>query len=212
MFRRNRLFDGPCGKEQPASAVTDLGIAALRLGQYVTNLGARRCERLRPSGPRPRRILGRVRVDEAPALGIGEARANADTDIGTLRFHFTMPEAQVRALAREQIAARLPVAGAAALMALVVACIGLQVGVVEPFPAPNTTWVVTGLLLAGVLMLGNWALQFGAARLAAGSLLDQRGLFVDRFLAEMFCQHVIDHRAVLVALGLAVNVDDGGDR
>lgn len=59
--------------------------------------------------------------------------------------------------------------GGCMLMALVVACIGLQVGVVEPFPAPNTTWVVTGLLLAGVLMLGNWALQFGAARLAAGT-------------------------------------------
>ena len=59
--------------------------------------------------------------------------------------------------------------GGCMLMALVVACIGLQVGVVEPFPAPNITWVVTGLLLAGVLMLGNWALQFGAARLAAGT-------------------------------------------
>lgn len=59
--------------------------------------------------------------------------------------------------------------GGCMLMALAVACIGLQVGVVEPFPAVNSTWVVTGLLLAGVLMLGNWALQFGAARLAAGT-------------------------------------------
>ena len=59
--------------------------------------------------------------------------------------------------------------GGCMLMALAVACIGLQVGVVEPFPAANATWIVTGLLLAGVLMLGNWALQFGAARLAAGT-------------------------------------------
>ena len=59
--------------------------------------------------------------------------------------------------------------GGCMLMALAVACIGLQVGVVEPFPAANSTWIVTGLLLAGVLMLGNWALQFGAARLAAGT-------------------------------------------
>ncbi|UCU99488.1 DMT family transporter [Acidovorax radicis] len=59
--------------------------------------------------------------------------------------------------------------GGCMLMALAVACIGLQVAVVEPFPAVNSTWVVTGLLLAGVLMLGNWALQFGAARLAAGT-------------------------------------------
>ncbi len=59
--------------------------------------------------------------------------------------------------------------GGCMLMALAVACIGLQLGVVSPFPAVNSTWVVTGLLLAGVLMLGNWALQFGAARLAAGT-------------------------------------------
>jgi len=59
--------------------------------------------------------------------------------------------------------------GGCMLMALGVACVGLQVGVVEPFPAVNATWLTTGLLLAGVLMLGNWALQFGAARLAAGT-------------------------------------------
>lgn len=59
--------------------------------------------------------------------------------------------------------------GGCMLMALAVACIGLQLGVVSPFPAVNSTWVVTGLLLASVLMLGNWALQFGAARLAAGT-------------------------------------------
>ena len=59
--------------------------------------------------------------------------------------------------------------GGCMLMALAVACAGLQLGMVEAFPAPNATWMVTGLLLAGVLMLGNWALQFGAARLAAGT-------------------------------------------
>ncbi|MDR6213834.1 DMT family transporter [Paracidovorax wautersii] len=59
--------------------------------------------------------------------------------------------------------------GGCMLMALTVGTIGLQVGVVEPFPAPNATWVVTGLLLSGLLMLGNWALQYGAARLAAGT-------------------------------------------
>ena len=59
--------------------------------------------------------------------------------------------------------------GGCMLMALAVAGLGLQAGLVEPVPAPNSTWVVTGLLLAGVLMVGNWALQFGAARLAAGT-------------------------------------------
>lgn len=55
------------------------------------------------------------------------------------------------------------------LMALTVAFAGRQANVVEAFPPWNTTWAVTGLVLAGLLMLGNWALQFGAARLAAGT-------------------------------------------
>jgi len=59
--------------------------------------------------------------------------------------------------------------GGCMLMALAVAFAGRQAGVVDPFPAVNGTWVATGLLLAGVLLLGNWALQFGAARLAAGT-------------------------------------------
>ncbi|WP_311223370.1 MULTISPECIES: DMT family transporter [unclassified Acidovorax] len=59
--------------------------------------------------------------------------------------------------------------GGCMLMALAVACVGLQVGVVEAFPAPNATWVVTAAWLAVLLLLGNWALQFGAARLAAGT-------------------------------------------
>lgn len=59
--------------------------------------------------------------------------------------------------------------GGCMLMALAVALAGGQAGVVEAFPAFNATWAVTGLLLAGLLLLGNWALQFGAARLAAGT-------------------------------------------
>ncbi len=45
----------------------------------------------------------------------------------------------------------------------------LRAGVVEPFPAPNIIWMATAALLAGLLLLGNWALQFGASRLAAGT-------------------------------------------
>ncbi|AVT18804.1 EamA family transporter [Paracidovorax avenae] len=59
--------------------------------------------------------------------------------------------------------------GGCMLMALVVGTIGLHAGVVEPFPAPNATWIATAALLAGMLLLGNWALQFGASRLAAGT-------------------------------------------
>ncbi|MGP3508878.1 DMT family transporter [Paracidovorax citrulli] len=59
--------------------------------------------------------------------------------------------------------------GGCMLMALVVGAIGLRAGVVEPFPAPNIIWMATAALLAGLLLLGNWALQFGASRLAAGT-------------------------------------------
>jgi drug/metabolite transporter (DMT)-like permease len=59
--------------------------------------------------------------------------------------------------------------GGCMLLALAAAWVGRAVGVVDPFPAMDSTWMVTGVLLAGVLLLGNWALQFGAARLAAGT-------------------------------------------
>ncbi len=55
------------------------------------------------------------------------------------------------------------------LMALAAAGIGGRLGVVEPFPAPNATWMAAAAVLAALLLLGNWALQFGAARLAAGT-------------------------------------------
>ncbi len=59
--------------------------------------------------------------------------------------------------------------GGCMLMALAVGTIGLHAGVVEPFPAPHAGWVVTAPLLACVLLLGNWALQYGASRLPAGT-------------------------------------------
>ena len=33
-------------------------------------------------------------------------------------------------------------------------------------------------------------------------------LAVDGFFAEVLCEHVVDHRAVFVAVGLAVGFDD----
>jgi len=59
--------------------------------------------------------------------------------------------------------------GGCMLMALAVACIGLQVGVVEAFPAPNSTWITTGLLLAGVLPALVGSVLGAALLLAAGT-------------------------------------------
>lgn len=85
-------------------------------------------------------------------------------------FMFAMTNVTLRRLSAVPGQARMfAMFGGCMLMATAVACIGLQVGVVEAFPAPNATWVVTAAWLAVLLLLGNWALQFGAARLAAGT-------------------------------------------
>ncbi|MFT4241785.1 MAG: DMT family transporter [Acidovorax sp.] len=59
--------------------------------------------------------------------------------------------------------------GGCMLMALAAAFAGRQAGIVDSFPPLQPGWMATAALLAGVLLLGNWALQFGAARLAAGT-------------------------------------------
>ena len=59
--------------------------------------------------------------------------------------------------------------GGCTLMALLAALVGGRMGLVPAFPAPNASWMITAVVLAVVLAVGNWALQFGAARLAAGT-------------------------------------------
>ena len=107
---------------------------------------------------------------DAPASRLLQSLSLADVLALLGGFMFALTNVTLRRLHAVPGQARMFVMfGGCMLMALVVGTIGLQVGVVDPFPAPNATWVVTGLLLAGVLMLGNWALQYGAARLAAGT-------------------------------------------
>lgn len=106
----------------------------------------------------------------APAARLWQNLSLADALALLGGFMFALTNVTLRRLHAVPGPARMATMfGGCMLMALAVASIGLQVGVVEPFPAFNSTWVITGLLLAGVLMLGNWALQFGAARLAAGT-------------------------------------------
>ena len=53
-------------------------------------------------------------------------------------------------------------------MGLLTALAASSLGVVPAFPALDSSWVTVALGLAVLLMLGNWALQFGAARLPSG--------------------------------------------
>ncbi len=107
---------------------------------------------------------------DAPASRLLQNLSLADALALLGGFMFALTNVTLRRLHAVPGQARMFVMfGGCMLMALTVGTIGLQVGVVEPFPAPNATWVVTGLLLSGLLMLGNWALQYGAARLAAGT-------------------------------------------
>lgn len=53
-------------------------------------------------------------------------------------------------------------------MALITAGVANHAGMVPDFPSFNANWAVIALVLAALLMVGNWALQFGASRLPSG--------------------------------------------
>lgn len=53
-------------------------------------------------------------------------------------------------------------------MGLVSAVVASSLGVVPSFPAFDASWAIIAVVLAVLLMLGNWALQFGASRLPSG--------------------------------------------
>ena len=53
-------------------------------------------------------------------------------------------------------------------MGLVTALAASSLGLVPGLPSPNSSWVGIAVGLSVLLMLGNWALQFGASRLPSG--------------------------------------------
>ncbi len=53
-------------------------------------------------------------------------------------------------------------------MGLISAVVASSMGVVPSFPAFDTSWALIAAGLAVLLMLGNWALQYGASRLPSG--------------------------------------------
>lgn len=85
-------------------------------------------------------------------------------------FMFALTNVTVRRLHAVPGQARMfAMFGGCMLLALLAASLGRSVGLVTAFPPPDATWITVAALLSLLLMAGNWALQFGAARLAAGT-------------------------------------------
>ena len=85
-------------------------------------------------------------------------------------FTFALTNVLLRRLHRAPGPARmLAMFGGGALMATLGAGAGMLAGIVAAPPAPAPGWVAVALALTVAFLLGNYALQYGAARLAAGT-------------------------------------------
>ena len=128
------------------------GLALLRIALAFAGVGLV----LLPPGVSASKLLSNLSMADALALAGG--------------FFFALTNVTLRRLHTVPASARmLAMFTGGALMATISASLGLAIGMVEPPPALAMTWVPVALGLAGVLVLGNYAMQFGAARLAAGT-------------------------------------------
>ncbi|AVO49225.1 EamA family transporter [Melaminivora suipulveris] len=85
-------------------------------------------------------------------------------------FMFAMTNVLLRRMQAVPGQARmLAMFGGCMAMALLAALAGQALGLVPGFPAFDTHWALLAVGLGVMLMVGNWALQYGAARLAAGT-------------------------------------------
>lgn len=85
-------------------------------------------------------------------------------------FTFALTNVLLRRLQAVPGQARmLAMFGGCLVMALLAALGGRALAWVPPFPAFDATWAATAAALGVALLAGNWALQYGAARLAAGT-------------------------------------------
>jgi drug/metabolite transporter (DMT)-like permease len=83
-------------------------------------------------------------------------------------FSFALTNALLRKLNNTPAESRvLAMFGGGAALAGLVATWGFVQGSVAGLPAPDARWLVVGLALAVAFLVGNLALQYGAARLAA---------------------------------------------
>ena len=83
-------------------------------------------------------------------------------------FCFALTNALLRKLHDSPEPARmLAMFGGGAVMATLTALAGVGLGMMEPFPAVSTAWAPQVLLLSLAFLIGNMALQYGAAKLTA---------------------------------------------
>lgn len=107
--------------------------------------------------------------------GSGLARLASDLSVPDLLalaggFCFALTNVTLRRLHRAPGQARmLAMFGGGALMGTLSASAALAVGLVAPPPPLALDWVAVALALTLAFLLGNYALQYGAARLAAGT-------------------------------------------
>ncbi|MGH8822270.1 MAG: DMT family transporter [Rhodoferax sp.] len=108
-------------------------------------------------------------------------------------FCFALTNILLRKLNHTPTASRvLAMFGGGALMATAAACLGLAGGVVPLPPAPAAAWLVYALALSLAFLVGNLALQYGAARLSSHGT------------ALIMLSEVVFASASSVALGAAV--------
>ena len=107
---------------------------------------------------------------EGGAQRLGAALSLADALALLGGFMFALTNVLLRRMHAVPGQARMfTMFGGCMLMALAAAAVGHALGQVPGFPPFDAAWAGVAALLALLLMAGNWALQFGAARLAAGT-------------------------------------------
>ncbi len=83
-------------------------------------------------------------------------------------FCFALTNALLRKLHDSPEPARmLAMFGGGALMATITALVGVGLGMMTPFPAVSSAWAPQVLVLSLAFLVGNVALQYGAAKLTA---------------------------------------------
>jgi drug/metabolite transporter (DMT)-like permease len=85
-------------------------------------------------------------------------------------FCFALTNILLRKLVQTRESSRmLAMFGGGALMAIIAAGWGMQLGLVNPPPPPAGDWLVIALGIGLAFLAGNLALQYGAARLSASA-------------------------------------------
>ena len=106
----------------------------------------------------------------AQLLQMGSSLSGVDALALLGGFSFALVNVTLRRLYRVPGEARmLAMFGGGALLATLGASAGMAAGVVAAPPALAPAWAAVALALTLAFLLGNYALQYGAARLAAGT-------------------------------------------